>query len=328
MCPSICCLLLAFMFAPPLGAQGTSCLHRTLPVNVIDSRRRLIRLSDPSEFEGKLHGKGIKILSIRPDERPHRIVILLDTSGSMLGDPPGRKWQMALLAATHLARANLPNTSLALLIFSKSVKEQIGFSQGASAIAARLSEIGDDPGYAKKKVRGTTALLDTIHSSLALLADPGFADVVYVITDAGDNGSRTRLRTVRDTLASAGVRLFVSLVIEDFPPPVTTEEQTGPSEFADLTGATGGFVLGPLGMGPLGKVNYDLTKNELGRIEIGLDALYLAMTHDDLLEVELPGTVKKWSNLRLELSPNTRSEHKDWLVVYPRDLSPCSGMAH
>lgn len=60
------------------------CLHRTRPLSIIDKERRLIRLSDPSELEGKVGGQPVKILSIKPGERPHRIVILLDTSGSMI----------------------------------------------------------------------------------------------------------------------------------------------------------------------------------------------------------------------------------------------------
>lgn len=321
---SLSWLILGLVLSSPLPAQDVSCLQRTLSLNVIDSQRRLIRLSDPSYFAGKFRGKPVKILSVKPDERPHRIILLLDASGSMLGQPNGRKWQMARFAAAHLAKANLPNTSLALLIFSDRVNEQIDFSQGAPAIARRLSEIAADTDYAKRHVRGTTALLDTIRSALRLLADPGFSDSIYVITDGGDNRSRTRMQVVRNALVNRRVRFYFSLLASESPGLIPTEEQTGPGEFADLAGATGGFVLGPLGVTPLGRVRYDLTQNELRGIATGLDGLYMAMTRNDLVEIELPPSGDKWSKWLLELSPEKKALHKDWLVVYPRELAPCS----
>jgi len=247
----LCWLILGLVWCVPLAAQDASCLHRTLPLDIIDSKRRLIRLNDPSYLKGKFSGKPVKILSVKPDDRPHRIVILLDSSGSMLGELNARKWQMASFAAAHIAAANLPNTSLALLIFSEKINEQIDFSQGASAIARRLSEIEADANYAKKHIRGKTALLDTVSFALRMLADPGFADSIYVITDAGDNKSESRLRDIRDALVNRGVRLYVTLVTSS--KRLAPEEQTGPSEFADLAADTGGFVLGPLVCCPINK---------------------------------------------------------------------------
>lgn len=323
------CFAVGFLWAIPSAAQDISCAQRTVSLNIIDAQRRLIRLSDSSYFQGKFAGKPVKIVSIKPDERPHRIVILLDSSGSMLGQTSGRKWQTAMFSAEHIAAANLSNTSLALLIFSDKVKERIDFSQGAKAITKRLSEIGADHSYAKRNVRGTTALRDVVFSALSLLGDPEFVDSIYLITDGGDNRSQTRLRDLRQALVSKGVRLFVALVSSEnqnmrMPP----EEQTGPSELADLAADTGGFVLGPLGASPFGKVSYDLTKNEARGIATGLDGLHMAMTRNDLLDVEFPPAANKWSSWSLSLSPREKATHKDWLLVYPRELAPCHVQAN
>lgn len=313
----------------PSAAQDSSCAQRTVSLNIIDRQRRLIRLSDPAYFDGKFGGRPVKIVSIKPDERPHRIVILLDSSGSMLGQPPGRKWQAAMFSAAHIAKANLSNTSLSLLIFSNKVDEQIDFSQGAKAIAKRLSEIGSDSSYAKKHIRSTTALRDVVSSAQSLLGDPGFVDSIYIITDGGDNRSHTRLGDLRKALVGKGVRLFVTLVSSEIrdmrlPP----EEQNGPSELADLAADTGGFVLGPLGVSPLGKVSYELTEKERQGIAIGLDGLYMAMIRNDLVAVDFPLTVKKWSKWSLTLSPREKASHKDWLLIYPRELAPCAAQAN
>jgi hypothetical protein len=320
----ICCLILALGMDVPLAAQDVDCLHRTLPLNIIDSRRRLVRLSDPSELEGKLGGQPVKILAVKPDERPHRMVILLDTSGSMLGQSEGSKWRMARFVAMQIAHANWQDTSLALLVFSDRVTEQIDFSQGSSAVARRLSEIATDNSFTKTNVQGTTAMRDAILSALRLMDDPNFVNSIYLITDGGDNKSKNGFRSVRDALDTAGVRLFVTLLSPDDPGHSAPEEQAGPIEAADLAAATGGFVLGPLGAGAFGRVSYNLSKDQWRGVAIGLDGLYMAMTRNDLIEIELPQTLNKWSRWSLQFTHDLRKTHKDWLVVYPSELTPCS----
>lgn len=318
----LCRSVIGLVLAVPLAAQEDSCLHRTLPFNILDSRMRLIRISDTSYFQGRLGRASVKILSVNPDARPRRIVIMLDTSGSMLGDPPGRKWQLAQFVAAHIAKAKLPNTSLALLLFSDQINQQVDFFQGDSAVERRLLEIDADTNFPKKQVRGKTALRDAVLSALRLLGDLGYANSIYIITDGGDNESRNRFQQVRNDLVSSGVRLYVTLLTSNRPMP---DEQTGLIEVAELAKATGGLVLGPVGGQPFGKVSYGLTKDELRGIAIRLDELYLAMTTNDTIEIELPQIVKKWSKWSLEISSEKKSAHKDWLVAYPQEVAPCAG---
>lgn len=316
----LCRSVIGLVLAAPLAAQEDSCLHRTLPFNILDSRMRLIRISDTSYFQGKLGRASVKILSVNPDARPRRIVIMLDTSGSMLGDPPGRKWQLAQFVAAHIAKARLPNTSLALLLFSDQINQQVDFFQGDSAVERRLLEIDADTNFPKKEVRGKTALRDAVLSALRLLGDLGYANSIYIITDGGDNESRNRFQQVRNDLVSSGVRLYVTLLTSNRPMP---DEQTGLIEVAELAKATGGLVLGPVGGQPVGRVSYSLTKDELRGIAIRLDELYLAMTTNDTMEIQLPQIVKKWSKWSLEISSGQKSAHKDWLVAYPQEVAPC-----
>jgi hypothetical protein len=312
--------LLGLVLTVPLAAQENSCLHRTLPFNILDSRMRLIRISDASYFQGKLGRAPVKILSVGRDNRPRRIVIMLDTSGSMLGDPPERKWQLAQFVAAHIAKAKLPNTSLALLLFSDQVNQEVDFSEGDSAVERRLLEIEADANFAKKQLRGKTALRDAVLSALRLLGDPGYANSIYIITDGGDNESRNRFQQVRDDLVRSGVRLYVTLLTSVRLMP---DEQSGLIEVAELAKDSGGLVLGPVGGQPFGRVSNGLTKDELRRIAIRLDELYLVMTTNDLMGIELPQSVKKWSKWTLEISKEQKSAHKDWLLAYPQEVAPC-----
>jgi hypothetical protein len=327
-CLSSIWLLLYLASAGPLAAQDAACLHRTLPFSVIDSHRHLVRIGDPVELEGKLRGKPVKILSIKPDNRPHRIVILLDTSGSMLGYLDGRKWQVARFVALHIARANLANTSLALVLFSDKVNEVIGFSPDPLAVAKRFSAIEAYPDFVKAHIRGRTALRDAVVFALRMLGDAGSDDAIYAITDGGDNASRSKLGNVRDGLDSRGVRFFVTLLGSDEPGFGPPEELSGPQDAAALAAASGGLVLGPLGMNRFGKASYDLTKDDFAAIAISLDDLYMTMTRNGLIEIELPQSLDKWSHWRLEFSRGDNAYHKDLLLVYPGDLAPCGANPH
>src|SRR2546429_6178011 len=114
--------------------------------------------------------------------------------------------EIARAIATHLVDAHLANTSLALLFFSDQVHEQIGFSDGTPTLAKRLLDISANPDYVKKNVLGKTALYDAVLAALHLLDAPGFSDSIYLISDGGDNKSRSNQRDVRRALVSSGVR--------------------------------------------------------------------------------------------------------------------------
>jgi hypothetical protein len=309
--------------ALPTPAQNESCLRRIVPVTVMGSAGRPIFDVVPADFQARFRGKPVKILSIVPDKRPRRIVILLDTSGSMSGEPRGRKWEIARAIAAHLVDANLPNTSLALLFFSDQVHEQIGFSDGTPAIAKRLLDISANSDYVKKNVLGKTALYDAVLAALHLLDAPGFSDSIYLISDGGDNKSRSNQRDVRRALVSSGVRLHASVLA---PTNRIPEELLGLSDITEMTTATGGVVLGPVGRKwtPANVMSFDLNQEERQALTVGLQYLYADILGNVRVELELPETPNKWGEWSLEFSREKQKQFKHTSIAYPRDLAPCS----
>ena len=120
----------------PASSQETSCLHRTLPLTLEDSQGIPIEGLQTADLQTKFRAGPVKVLSIVPDDRPHRIVILVDASGTMAA-----KWREVLAPASDLAETTLPNTRMALLIFKDKIEEQVSFSQGQSPVAERLRQI-------------------------------------------------------------------------------------------------------------------------------------------------------------------------------------------
>lgn len=315
-------MLLAFAFLPASHtfAQSSDCLHRTLLVGVTDRNGAPVEGLTASDFRAEFRGKPVRILSVAKDDRPHRIVILLDASGSMFG-VNGAKWSLAQASAFHLAKSNLANTSLALLVFRTDIIERVDFSQGTTAVSERLKQIGQDVTY-KKNVRGQTALFDTVIEGLKLLGPPTQGDVIYAITDGEDNKSRKSPREVQHVLESAGVRLYALILSHlDRRMPNTPEEEYGKSNLLQLVDETGGMQLEPIA--PFGA---RLDEDEQHRIAKLLQVSYEQMVHPYLMEIELPGMQEKPSGWRLKLSDEKGHKVKGGRVAYPRELMPCTLM--
>jgi hypothetical protein len=323
------CLLLDF---GPATSQEAPCVRRTLTLNVFNGTGGLVRGLEPADFEARLGGRAVRILSVKPDGRPHRIAVLLDTSGAVLGQPDAEEWVAAATIASHIATSPLQDTSLALFLFSDKVNEQIDFAMGAPAAAKRLAEIRGNVEYAKEYLHGKTSPRDAILSAMGLVGDAGFSDSIYVIGDGADNQSRSGAHAVRDRLVSKGVRLYVSMLsfgsVSGMSDWDRRSAESDPIEMSDLASASGGLVFGRFGSGPFRKVIYNLKAGEGKTTGNLLASMYAGMSRNDVIEIELPEPVNDWKKWTLELSSDRKKSHKDWLVVYPQELAPCSALAH
>lgn len=316
-------LVWSVFVASALFAQEPGCQRRILPVSVGDRNGSPIRDLTVADLQAEFRGKPVKIVSVTRDTRPRRIVILLDASGSMKGMDEDGPWNLARSLAAHVAETRMRNTSVALLIFGDNVYEQHDFSQSAEVIADRLRGIASNPSYVKKEVRGRTALLDTIMVALRLLAPPRSDDVIYAITDGGDNSSHVGWDKAKRELLSSGVRFYASVITSGSGRGRTPEELNGPSDLSTLGRETGGFAFEPIPASPLGPVRSNLDEREREALSNSLLSLYRLMVENYLLEVEIPAPVDKWRRWRLEISKEKGRQFKDALVSYARELAPC-----
>ena len=98
----------------PLLGQDLGCQRRIFPVSVTDREGSPVRDLTPADFRAELRGQAVKILSVLPDNRPHRIVILLDASGSMRGQT-GRRWVTTVAAVQELVQSDTENSFLCIV---------------------------------------------------------------------------------------------------------------------------------------------------------------------------------------------------------------------
>ncbi len=320
-------ILLYITLVPSALAQDEPCSRRIVSVTVAD--RNWTPASDlkPGDFHAEYRGEPVRIVSVVPDTGRHRIVIVMDASGTLGPEVSPGKWQLALALASHLAASGMPNTSFGLLIFNDSVREQIDFSQRSGAVAERLRQIGADSRFQKTSIRGKTALWDAVITGSALLPDPTPADAFYLITDGGENASRAGSSEVRRRLAISGCRVFVALLAAgpfgNRSP--TPEESNGPLEMDEIAHSTGGALFGPVMQVPSG---IGLASGDFDQKLTALDALrrfYQTILGGYRVEIQLPKPVDKWREWKLGLSKERAAQLKHAQVGYTRDLAPCSG---
>jgi Mg-chelatase subunit ChlD len=308
-----------------LPAQQQACQRRILPIAFRDSQNLPIQNISPADLDAKVHGKPVKILSLLADMRPHRLVLILDASGSMGAAERGApRWKLAVTLARHFFAVNRQESPIALIIFNDQVTDAIDFTSGNSAVADKLQQIGLDSQYMKANVKGKTALRDAILQGLRLLDHPTSADAVYVLSDGGDNTSTHSVPDVNQRLAATSVRLFAVFLEEgrlsrSRPP----EEESGPGELAEIARKSGGEILS---VASKQGDQVALTADPDGKFktEETLSRLYQTIVRDTLVEIELPLPIAKTVTWELRLSDSARRQWKGAQLTYPTNLLGCA----
>jgi hypothetical protein len=335
-------LVIAILWGFSAFSQDTSCLRRTVLVGVFDGGVPVTGLV-AADFHAQYRGKTVQIVSLLNDKQSHRILILLDASGSMAGTFD-EKWKGAVFVAEQLAEANLPDTSLALYIFGEQAGEQIEFSADNRRVLDRLREIQSDKKYMKKHVAGQTPLRDTMLDSLKLFGSPRAGDEIFAITDGMDNESRIRESALLHTLLASDVRVFFGIVRDE-----KVEASAGMpflEWFQNFAETTGGGVFVPFAGNRLpdaktrmeefsseypskpGPTPHDIQLQMSGALRpaliTALNLDYSQMVHAFRLEISLPTAVTKPEQWKLSLSKDKSHQLKDADILYPHELLPCA----
>lgn len=319
-------LAFASLLATLALAQDPSCLHRQVPVNLVDPLGYPQRGIETAALHGDFRGKSIGIIRVTRDARPRRIIILLDTSGSML-ETENSKWMLALQVAGDAA-AFLPlDSEVALDTFAEKIDETVNFAQGREAIAKKIIALKPGIKAVHSKLR-TTALWDSLLEALDHLGRSQPGDVVYLISDGGDNTSKTKPQTVESAYVRTGVRLFSFVLIsESTLGHRMPDEEGGVSTLQEFTRLTGGNIIFLPAGGKLRLRNFSLGKQDKAAIAHVLGGVYMQMKEFYWLEMTLPQQVDKPRDWILKLTNSPDAGRKNLQLRYPPKLFPCSQLS-
>lgn len=248
--------------------------------------------------------KLVQILSISQDTRPRRIVLMVDTSGSMETSPRKRGWGITLPAAAYAVDVVPNSASAALVTFSDKLQQESGDFENRNTVGAKVLELKG------RRPHGGTLLLDSIGQALINFTELRFGDAIYVVTDGGDTGSKTSLRQLRQELAARGIRVFVFLVLGD----LWREKEdaiTGAQQMEDLAEFTGGEVV-------------RISSTEVGAKRAELDNLapHIIGQVENVYRLEL-GVSSTERPARVEVSFVGGNGRKRRSIAYSHEIVPC-----
>jgi Mg-chelatase subunit ChlD len=310
-------ILLTFAFSILAQQPASDQRTRSLLANVLDRHGNAVRDLTQENFRIRINGKPASVVNASYSFAPRRIVVLLDMSGSMAGTRASTKWQIAQQAVEDLLEMSPADEQVALLTFSDQVHDVFDFSQTRSSMLEWLRQ-GIDR---RKKVRGRTALFDATLAAAKILNPTRQGDVIYLVTDGGDNSSHISAANTKTVFFRSAIRMFVFLFAE---PMLTEEERSGLDRVTELARDTGGFVFGTrgqeLGAGyPTWHVMYNYDDLTREKIRIYTQALNLQVNGFYTLQIAGPAWEKD-SKVKLEIVDKAGAIRKDVAFTYQRIL--------
>lgn len=169
----------------------------TLPVTVVDDRKRLVTDLRPANFTIYEDGQPQQIIDFRREDIPVSIGILVDNSGSMR-----EKRQKVSTAVLNLIKSSNKDDEVAIVNFNDEPYLDQDFTNNLGAMHEALDRLDS---------RGGTALYDAVIASSDHLAKAAKRDkkVLLVITDGEDNESSNSLeQAVRAVQAENGPVIY------------------------------------------------------------------------------------------------------------------------
>lgn len=302
----------------PAMPQDGNCEKRLLPVVVTDKDGNRVTTLTSSDFRLDSREVGMNVLSWNADLRRHRVVILLDVSGSMHGLPGSHLWNVVMTLVQHVASVQSDNSEFALAIFTDRVLETVDFAQGRDVLKKRLDEISRDPTFPRIGKGHDTKIYDVLREGVQMLVNPTSADSLLVITDGFDEGSKNRPNEVLSQLAGPLIRVFAVLV--DPLPGERSRPDTG--EFVRLVQKSGGQVFGPVDAG--NTAFRDSAKSaQAGQVMAGqLGQFYRGILENNLLTIQV-SAIQKPQAVRLSLADSARHQLKKPQIFFPREIGTC-----
>jgi VWFA-related protein len=205
-----------------------------LHVAVVDHRAGFVGGLPRTAFSVYEDGRPQSIAFFADEDTPVTVGLLIDSSGSMV---PRR--EAVIAAGMAFAESSRPDDEMFTIAFNEKVwrglPEGQEFTSDHRELHAALSRSG---------ARGQTALFDAIDAGLTQLDDGARSrKVLIVVSDGGDNASRTRFEHVLDAALRRDVVIYTVGIYDGDDP------DAKPGILKELAATTGGEAFFPKTIG-------------------------------------------------------------------------------
>ncbi len=318
-------------FSPTASAQtkpaGSGGERRTVVVSVLTEKGQLVSGLQKENFRATLGGQDVQIISAQYDTSPHRVLLLLDVSGSMYPNRP-----VESLFAARLLDNTAPGNPVAVLTFSGSIVAQVPFSTDRTAARTEIANLKSMPEPVEHAPLRKNPILDALDRALGVLSPAQPGDSICLISDGLENVSNIRADQAKQNFGPAGVRIFDILFLTQLArggSVMTIEEFDGTQTLADLARMNGGDTM-PVSP----KVVHQLFTDWSSRVSpqvisaretfvSSADVFARQMSACYRLEIELPAPMDKPRGWKLEvLDPSTGKPDHKLVLHYPSKLYP------
>jgi len=303
--------LVLFASAQTIPPTSPNCVRRTVVVTVSDKAGPVTTLSK-SNFLLALKSRPLNVVTATVPRQPPRAILVIDLSGSMrsLGE---------LEVVSSLARGFIDaapsQAPLALLTFADRVKDRLDFSTPKEILVDKLKAISGEPETAQG---GRTAVLDALIQASDMFGTPQLGDVIFLISDGGDNRSHAQASGVKRLLLERGVRVYSFIPFDKVFP--TEEGENGVTTLVNLSQDTGGR---PMPFERIARSGWDTSPKALALDgEMGKYMYVLAASRYHL-EVEKDRAIEGHGTMKLRIVGADGKELRNVQALYPHELMAC-----
>lgn len=313
--------LLSIPFLAGTCFAESECLKRTIPVGVFTKDGSPSPRLSAANLEGTFQKKGVAVESVQLPGALPRLILLIDTSGSMRASA-----DLAIDAAEGVLFKLPPDIEVGLAFFAGATIPVQLPTTDRRATNAQLEAL-------RRNIaswRGRTALRSALKESVKMFGSPSVGDAIYVVSDGDENASHAGERQVREGIVGAEVRVFaLELTFEGGRPfrngqPYRLQLESM-DELETAVQVTGGAILHTMAVGPFPLPRSPLVDKGGNPTELARDLERQLRHFLDFYEVhvELPETVDKLKGWKLELAGLSKPQRDNLVLTYPEQLMPC-----
>lgn len=244
-----------------------------LHVSVLDRKSRPVTGLPLEAFAVYENGRRQRIAFFLNEDTPATVGLVIDASTSM-----HHKRDTVLAAAMAFTRATHPRDEIFTVHFNERVWFGLPADQPFTSDPSRLRVVLE-----RSPARGRTALFDAVAAALEH-ARSGSAPqrALVVVSDGGDNASRTSRAELMDAATLAGARIYTLCLADEY------DEDADADTLERIAKASGGIAFSPAGPGDAPKALERIARDIHGGYTIGYVPDSQAARGDVRVEVTAP----------------------------------------